>query len=102
MKNYLITQLKEFNALEVDEKICLIGSWIAGTGAALLIVSSASTLLSWGNGTEPNPIAKRSMFLGLGFLVGGSLFTTGADMEMDRQINLKTQNSKTFESKDAK
>jgi hypothetical protein len=91
IKDYLCTQFKEFSALELDEKICLTGSWVAATGAALLIGSSTFTLLSWGNGTEPDGLTKRSMFLGFGLLTGGVMFTAGACKERDRQFDLTSE-----------
>lgn len=88
MKTYLTTQLKEFNALEIGSKICLVGSWVTGAGVALLIGSSAVTVGYWLVEEEPSPIIKKSLVVGLGLAVGGCLFTTGACMEDDRQSEL--------------
>ena len=91
MKQYLTTQLKEFNALEIGSKICLIGSWVTSAGVALLIGSSAVTVGYWLVDSEPSPIIKKSLAVGLGLAVGGGLFTCGAAMEDDRQTELMSE-----------
>lgn len=89
---YLHRNFNEFKALEVGSKICLIGSWVAGAGAILLIGSCAVTVECWLSGSEPTPMIKKALATGLGIVVGGAIFTIGAAMEDDRQSDLAAEN----------
>lgn len=90
-------RIEEIRTLDFGSKVCLIGSWIAGTGAAILIGASVSTVVFWSQSKDPNGFTKRALFLGLGTLIGASVFVTGVDMEIDRQNECDYYDSKKKE-----
>jgi hypothetical protein len=57
--------VEDFMALNIRRKFCLISSWVAATGGALLIGSSAVTLAFWANDNEPTPITKAKNVCGI-------------------------------------
>lgn len=83
--------IEDFKTLELGSKICLIGSWVAASGAGLLICTSAITVAHWMEGHEPDNGVKKALASGLGVLVGSALFTTGAALEDDRQSELSAE-----------
>ncbi|MBW4607102.1 MAG: hypothetical protein KME22_07725 [Hassallia sp. WJT32-NPBG1] len=84
--------IEDFKSLEMGSKICLIGSWVAASGAALLICTSAITVAHWMQGDEPDSNLKKALTVGLGLTVGGAIFTIGVAMEDDRQCELSAEN----------
>lgn len=88
--SYLDKQLTEFIELDMSAKVCLVGSWVAASGAALLLGASACTVTFWLTGNEPNLMTKKTLAVGFAGVVGGAMFTTGAALESDRQTELES------------